>query len=461
MNKLLAIIIVWIVFMPHPLYADQLTDLLTGETASKEAPKTDKVIEVNSSVQGDKRIRLRLEKIFSELDDLQHIKVHVSSGIVTLQGEASSSSVEDKALQLSQQVEGVIEVINELVVTHNVKKRLQTTWQKLTKTASELMASLPLFLLAVLAFVLSWVLGGRISRRQNLYRRIAPNSFIANLLGQVTHLLFILLGLIFALSLLDLTALLGTILGAAGIVGLAIGFAVRDTVENYIASILLSLRNPFEANDFVNIDGSEGNVVRLTARATILISPDGNHIRIPNATVFKAIITNFTRNPERRFQFDVGIDAEQDLVAAQTLALETLNTIEGVLSDPKPMVLIEELGDFNVVIRIYFWVNQEKYNALIVRSEVIRQTKAAFDQANIIMPEPIYQIKAMNETSKVLANQYSNDPKNKVSPPKKTAEIQKHAVMDNRSDDTIKKKVAEEHAQDDTENLLDKNAALE
>ncbi|MEZ5537828.1 MAG: mechanosensitive ion channel [Thiolinea sp.] len=73
-------------------------------------------------------------------------------------------------------------------------------------------------------------------------------------------------------------------------------------MENYIASILLSLRNPFQVNDFVSIDGHDGNVLRLTSRATILISPDGNHIRIPNATVFKAVITNFTRHPERRFQ---------------------------------------------------------------------------------------------------------------------------------------------------------------
>ena len=92
---------------------------------------------------------------------------------------------------------------------------------------------------------------------------------------------------------------------------------VKDTVENYIASILLSLRNPFEFNDFVDIGGNLGNVARLTTRATILISPDGNHIRIPNAMVFKAVIMNYTRNPQRRFQFDIGVDSAQDLKVAQ------------------------------------------------------------------------------------------------------------------------------------------------
>lgn len=461
-NKLLAAILIGIMAFSNPLYADQIADLITGEAPSKETPKTEKVIEVNGSPHNDNKIRQRIEKIFSELDDLQHIDVQVSNGIVTLRGEASSSLTEAKALQISQQVEGVVEVVNELVVTHNLEKRLKTTWQKLTKTFGELAASLPLLMLAILVFILSWLLGRWMSRRKNFYLRIAPNYFIADLLGQITHLLFILLGLVLALSLLDLTALLGTILGAAGIVGLAIGFAVRDTVENYIASILLSLRNPFEVNDFVNIDGNEGNVVRLTARATILLSQDGNHIRIPNSTVFKAIITNFTRNSERRFQFDVGVDAGQDLFETQTLALATLNATEGVLTDPKPMVVIEALGDFNVVLRIYFWIDQAKYNPLIVRSEAIRQVKQAFDKANIIMPEPIYQVRVKNESSKHLAQKYGTDPHGMHQAEKPSQfHSHTHAPTDISSDDTIKEKVAEEHAHSDAENLLDKTASKE
>ncbi len=461
-NKLLAIIVIWILTLSNPLNADQITDLITGEAASQDAPDTEKVIEVNGSPHNDNKIRQRLQKIFSELDDLQHIKVHVSNGIVTLRGEASSSLTEAKALQISQQVEGVVEVVNELVVTHNLEKRLKTTWQKLTKTIGELAASLPLLLLAILIFMLSWMLGRWISQRKNLYRHIAPNYFIANLLGQVTQLLFFLLGLVLALSLLDLTALLGTILGAAGIVGLAIGFAVRDTVENYISSILLSLRNPFGVNDLVNIDGNEGNVVRLTARATILLSQDGNHIRIPNSTVFKAVITNFTRNSERRFHFDVGVDAGHDLLEAQTLALDTLNSIDGVLSDPKPMVIIEALGDFNVALRIYFWIDQAKYNHLIVRSEVIRQVKQAFDDANIIMPEPTYQVRVKNEISKNLVQKYSID-QHDAHHTEKSAKFHTHThtPTDISSDDTIKEKVAKEHAQSNAENLLDKNASME
>ncbi|SFK56876.1 Small-conductance mechanosensitive channel [Nitrosomonas aestuarii] len=460
MRKSFTAFVLWMTLVVSPSYADQLTDLIAGDTESQTTPGADKVIDVNSSAQDDKKIQRRLQKIFSEMDNLENIKILTSSGIVTLQGEVNSAPAEKKAIQLSQQVEGVVEVESELVITHDLKERLETTWQKLAKAAKALITGFPVFLLAIIAFTLTVIFGRWLSHRQSLYRRIAPNYFIASLLGQITRLLFILLGLVIALSLLDLTALLGSILGAAGIIGLAVGFAVRDTVENYIASILLSLRNPFEVNDLVNIDGNEGNVVRLTTRATILLSPDGNHIRIPNSIVFKAVIINYTRNAERRFQFDAGIDADQDLQIAQSLALQTLGSIEGVLAEPKPMVIIEELGNSSIVLRIYAWTDQDKFDFLKVRSETIRQIKLAFDQANIVMPEPIYQIKIGNETG-IDLKQKDNADQERVYPAHKQPRIITHATIDISTDNTIEKKVVEEHEHGDTENLLGKNASQE
>ncbi|MCB1985363.1 MAG: mechanosensitive ion channel [Burkholderiales bacterium] len=459
-KTLITLLALWIALAPGLLFADQLQDLIAGDTELKNAQSTEKVIKVNSSAQNDQKIKKRLQEIFSEMDNLKAVRILVSNGIVTLQGDVNSSSAENKAMQLSQQVEGVVEVENELVVTHNLQERLETTLQKLARTAKELLTSLPVFLLAIITFTLTWLFGRWLSRRKSLYRRIAPNYFIANLLGQITQLLFILVGLVLALSLLDLTALLGSILGAAGIVGLAVGFAVRDTVENYIASILLSLRNPFEVNDLVNIDGNEGYVVRLTTRATILLSPDGNHIRIPNAIVFKAIIINYSRSAERRFQFDVGVDTDQDLQLAQSLALQTLYSIEGVLAEPKPMVTIEELGDFNIVLRIYAWTNQEKFDFLKVRSETIRRIKQAFDQASIIMPEPTYQIRIGSDTS-IDVRQKDDFKKEEPSSADQQSKIIAHTTIDIKTDDTIEKKVEKEHEHCETENLLDKNASQE
>ncbi|MCB1947669.1 mechanosensitive ion channel family protein [Nitrosomonas sp.] len=456
-----AAFILGMALVASPLCADQLTDLIAGKTEPKQDVAAPKVIEVNTSELDDKKIQKRLQKIFSEMEDLKKISIQVSNGIVTLQGNVNSASAEDKAIQLSQQVEGVVEVENELVITHDLKERLGNTWLKFERAAKEILTSLPVFLLAIIAFMLSWLFGRWLSRRQSLYRRIAPNYFIANLYGQITQLFFILLGLMLALSLLDLTALLGSILGAAGIIGLAVGFAVRDTVENYIASILLSLRNPFEVNDLVEIDGIEGNVARLTTRATILISPDGNHIRIPNSSVFKAVIVNYTRSAERRFQFDVGIDTHQDLLSVQTIALHALDSIEGVLNEPKPMVTIEALGDSSIVLRIYGWTDQEKYSFPKVRSEAIRQIKETFDREKIVMPEPAYQIKVTGNETNVDSVQKEGGARQKTYSAGRQSEIIAHAAVDISNDDAIEKRVDDEHERVDAENLLDKNAAQE
>ncbi len=438
----LAMLLVALCLLPSVTLADELTNLLTGK--SEEAPAdTGKVITTDSSVQSDRKIRQRLQEIFAELDSFSNVAISVNKGVVSLSGEVDSSATETRALQFARQVEGVVEVENSLKINRSLRKRLENTADNLLETGRAAVAALPLFLLALIVLVLFWLFGGWVSRRESLFRRISPNYFIASLLGQIVHLVFIMLGLVLALTLLDATALLGTILGAAGIVGLAVGFAVRDTVENYIASILLSVRNPFEVNDLVRIDSFEGNVASLNSRATVLISPDGNHIRIPNATVFKAIITNFTRNPERRFQFDVGVDTAQNLLAAQTLAMETLQAMPGVLEKPKPLVLIEALGDSNVQLRVFGWVDQRQHNFGKVRSEAIRGVKQAFDQAGIVMPEPIYNLRINQQPEAVSAQ---------TSPVASPAE--RRVVQDVSADRTIEDKVQQEQQASDSENLL-------
>ncbi len=438
--------------IPSITYADELTDLLTGKPAAEKEAAPNKVISTENTQQSDWEISNRLREIFAELESLNKLYIEVNKGVVTLKGEVTTAEEENKALTLAKQVEGVVEVEDEVVVTRSVEKRLETTGKKALTLGSQIVTTLPLFLLALLVFIIIWIIGRWISKRQGFFRRITPNAFIANLLGQITHLIFIIFGLVLALSLLDATALLGTIMGAAGIFGLAIGFAVRDTVENYIASILLSLRNPFQVNDYVDINGNQGNVARLTTRATILISSDGNHVRIPNAEVFKAVIVNYTRNPERRFTFDMGVDASQDLNDAQQLAIETLNGIDGVMDGPKPNALVQELGDFNVLVRVYGWVDQEHYSFSKVRSEAIKRCKQAFDDAGIIMPEPIYQIKLSDGTAAL--NGAAAQQKKPASMKKPKTQRNNQEVSDVKPDDTAREKVEEEDADGDSQNLL-------
>jgi small-conductance mechanosensitive channel len=226
-----------------------------------------------------------------------------------------------------------------------------------------------------------------------LFQKLTPNQFLRDLLRQAVRGLLLIIGLLVALDFLGATAIVGTVLGAAGLVGLAVSFAFRDTIENYIASILLSLRQPFAPNDHVVIEGHEGRVVRLTSRATILLTFDGNHVRIPNAKVFRGIVINYTRNPHRRFEFLVGINATANLSAAQTVTEMALGRMSEILTDPPPQCWVEELGHWNVILNISGWIDQRSNDFLKVRSEALRQVKEALEDAGIGMPEPIYRLR--------------------------------------------------------------------
>lgn len=349
-------------------------------------------IAVQDSASDDRAIAKRIHDILAELDGYANVSATVSAGIVTLTGTTVDAQKAKQLTDLVGRIEGVVAIENEVKETTDVTERLNPVLDRFKARATQIAAFLPLAAIALAVFVGIVFLGFFIARRRQPWDRIAPNAFIADIYRQIIRLSFMVAALVIALDIIGATALLSGILGAAGIVGLAIGFAVRDTVENFIASIMLSVRQPFRPNDTVEIDGDTGNVIRLTSRATILLSFDGNHIRIPNSTVFKSRIVNYTRNAERRFTFELGMAPNTDFAAARTLGLETLVALPFVLDTPEPSVWIETIGDSTISLQFAAWVDQTDTSINLARGEAIRLVVAAFDHAGFAMPEPTYRL---------------------------------------------------------------------
>lgn len=349
-------------------------------------------IAVDDSAAQDLAIAARIRDILAELEGFGNVTVLVTSGIVTLQGTTLSAADAARLNDLVGRVEGVVAIENEVSETTDVVERLNPAVDRFRGRLIQLVSYLPLLAVALTAFLLVVTAGFLLARLRQPWNRLAPNGFIADIYRQIIRLLFIVSGIVVALDILDATRLLSTILGAAGIVGLAIGFAVRDTVENFIASIMLSVRQPFRPNDAVEINGDEGKVIRLTSRATILLSFDGNHIRIPNATVFKSRIVNYTRNAERRFLFDIGVAPDTDLARALSVAEEVLEGLPFLLASPAPAVWTQEVGDSTITLRVTGWIDQTKTGLLLAKGEAIRLLLARFAQERIDMPEPAFRI---------------------------------------------------------------------
>lgn len=407
-------------------------------------------INTESSQPGDEEIEQRLAEIYAEIEGLNDVVVDSEAGVVTLGGQVLRGELSEEAEQLAQSVVGVVTVQNEIRRDSRLLQQIQPLIDKLSSIGESLIVSLPMFLLAALVVVFFWWLGGLIAGLLYLPKKWAPNLFVAELVRLFARLFFMLGGVMIAAELLGATALLVSVLGGLGVVGIALGFAIRDTVENFVASVLLSIRQPFGAGEHVVIDGNDGRIMRLTSRATIMLDLNGNHVRIPNSVVYKSTIINYSRNSKRRLQFEVGIDTDIQPLQAQNLAVETLLTIDGVLDDPSPQCLVQTLGDSNVVLRIYAWIDQTASDFSKTRSTCMAFVKHAFETANINMPEPIYRLR--------VENMDLDKPVRAV-----VTETEEQSIEDLRSSDLKPDTSIEEQVEQhrDGDDLLDQNAPRE
>jgi len=380
-------------------YAQELSFL--PDTGKKETESTSQpTIAIESSTKLDKRIHTRITDIYQQVKGLNRLNVKVDGGVVTLSGSVEDTQTKKRAASLVQRVEGVVAVENEIQLDRELATRWDIFSTRLENQFKSFITLLPSIIVALLIVTAGWFVARYVGHKNQLFSRITPNPFIGRLLTQLVQIAIFLGSVFVALMMLDATSIMGTLAGALGIAGLALGFATRDTVENYIASILLSIRQPFSVHDHVIIDGHEGKVVRLNSRSTILMSFDGNHIRIPNSVVYKSTIINYTLNPLRRFEFLVGVDTDLDLQQPRELALACLQEMDAIENDPSPLCLVDELGDSSVILRVLGWVDQRKADFGKARSEALRRVKETFDDANIVMPEPIVNINLREQGAK-------------------------------------------------------------
>jgi small-conductance mechanosensitive channel len=262
----------------------------------------------------------------------------------------------------------------------------------------KLVASAPLLLVAILIVLFSMWFGRFVAGRMRVLTRISrSNPYMDGLLRGIVRGLIVLAGVLVALDLLDKTSLVTAVLGSAGVVGLVLGFAFKDIAENYIAGVLLSLRRPFAPGDTVRIDVHEGKVVSLTSRATVLMTFDGNHLQLPNSLVFKSVLLNYSRNPQRRFDFETGIGTHASWHKAMDTGLAALASVDGVLADPAPNVLIKNLADTGATLLFLGWIDQTRNDLGKTRSEAMRRVRKTLFEAGILPPDPVQKVMLMRE----------------------------------------------------------------
>ena len=453
------IVLAALVFTPPGTGLSVVSNAHAQVQSDGPADEPEPVIDPVATSLDDRAIADRLRGIFREIDGLEGLAVSVDAGVVRLSGSIADNASADRAKAIAQRVSGVVTVETQFERDVSVGRNVEPVVNKFGESLQNFLSALPLIGIAFMVAIAVGLLGHFIASRMGFWKRVTPNIFLAELISGSIRVVFILIGIFIGLDILNATALLGAVLGGAGVIGLAVGFALRDTVDNYMSSIMLSIRQPFRANDHVLIGQQEGRVVRLTSRATILMTLDGNHLRIPNATVFKAEILNYSRNPQRRFSFELGVDADDDPAAAIETGLLAINGQEFVLNDPEATAEIREVGDSNILIAFHGWIDQRDSDFKKARGAAIRVTKNALEECGFALPEPIYRLRFDNGVPpSAMGSDQSKANEQVVEKPKRSAATQ---AFDVSPEDHVEKLVQSERSDDGSSDLLDDQQPVE
>lgn len=176
------------------------------------------------------------------------------------------------------------------------------------------------------------------------------------------------------------------LLAGLGIGSIAVGFAFKDILQNWLAGLLILLREPFHVGDQIVVRGYEGTVERIETRSTNIQTYDGRRVLIPNSDVYTQAVLINTAFPFRRSEYDLGIGYGDDIRRARDVILQALGGLPGVEAEPAPAVLPWSLEASWVVLKIWWWTHSRRADVVLVRAEVIEAVKYALDEAGIDIP---------------------------------------------------------------------------
>lgn len=256
------------------------------------------------------------------------------------------------------------------------------------ETAIEL---LPNFGVAVLTILIAWIVSKIVRKVLDSALRKTPLAVpLQNLIVSTTGLVIMVTGLFVALGVLGLDRTVMSLLAGVGILGLALGFAFQDIAANFISGILLSVRRPIHVGDVIETNSFFGTVQEINLRSTIVETPSGQVVFIPNKQVFESPITNYSKTRKRRIDLEIGVSYAEDLDKAKRIAIEAVEAIGLRNRDREVELFFEKFGSSSINFVVRFWTDfSRQSDYLEARSEAIMTIKRVFDDNDITIPFPI------------------------------------------------------------------------
>lgn len=240
-------------------------------------------------------------------------------------------------------------------------------------------------LLALLTLLVGWWIIGRITGRalalmekRNIDRTL--HGFVGNLLGMGLKVLL----------LISVAGMVGvqttSFIAVLGAAGLAIGLALQGSLANFAGGVLILFLRPFKAGEYIEAQGVAGTVDTISIFHTVLKTPDNKTVIVPNGSLSNGNIVNYSRQPTRRVDINLGIDYGDDVKQARSLLLALAQADSRVLKDPEPVVWLASLGDNSVNLSLRMWTRTEDFWGVFW--DIREQAKESFDANGITIPFP-------------------------------------------------------------------------
>lgn len=262
---------------------------------------------------------------------------------------------------------------------------------KLTGWLNEIILQLPNLFIALFIAVISFFISKYIKKIViKAVRKITKNKTLTNLAGNLTAVIFGLIVLFIILTIFNLGGAVNKILATAGVVGLAIGLALQDPVNNLFSGVSMAVRKLYKIGDLVETNGYFGFITDINLRSTRLRLPSGQDVIIPNKEVIQNPLKNYSSSGERRVDVNCGVSYSANLEEVEQLVRKTISSLDDLHPEKPIDVFFTEFGGSSINFTTRYWIitkNNKDY--LVEKSKGVKAIKTAFDANNISIPFPI------------------------------------------------------------------------
>lgn len=265
---------------------------------------------------------------------------------------------------------------------------VSTAVDTITAMINGLIGLLPLLVIALLVLVIFYI-AARFARFgvERLVGRKASKHSLGVAMGRLAFIAVVFAGGLIAISIVAPSIGAAELFQLLGVGSVAIGFAFRDILQNFLAGILILIRQPFTEGDWIRYEDFEGIVEEISTRSTKISTFDKRLIIIPNGEIFTNAVIVMTAQPYLRREYDFGVGYDTDIDEAISTILDAVKSTKNVLSDPAPDAGLVDLAGSSINIRARWWTDTMK--SYHTNYHVMKNVKEALDAKGIDIPFPI------------------------------------------------------------------------